>query len=183
LKYGLIGSPVLSTPGRLHQQGWEEAMKILLLSASLFMMAGAAAADENSNAEQELLKIREAMSNDFMAALAKGNVATAVNEHYTVDVVYKSLCPNEPPAIGRDTYLKRVESAVKAGAFRDYVSKPDEAHLLSEDRGWTTGTFTFTVNDKDGKPLQARGHWMDMLQRQGKVWMVSFLAVARAPCT
>ena len=61
-------------------------MKILLLSASLFMMAGAAAADENSNAEQELLKIREAMSNDFMAALAKGNVATAVNEHYTVDV-------------------------------------------------------------------------------------------------
>ena len=46
------------------------------------------------------------------------------------------------PAIGRDAYLKRLESAVKAGAFKDYVSKPDEAHLLAEDRGWTTGTFT-----------------------------------------
>lgn len=58
-------------------------MKILLLSASLFLMAGAAAADHKSSAEQELLNIREAMSNDFVAALAKGDVATAVNEHYT----------------------------------------------------------------------------------------------------
>jgi hypothetical protein len=56
-------------------------MKILLLSASLFLMAGAAAADHKSSAEQELLNIREAMSNDFVAALAKGDVATAVNEH------------------------------------------------------------------------------------------------------
>ena len=135
-----------------------------------------------SSAEQELLNIREAMSNDFVAALAKGDVATAVNEHYTVDAVYKSLCPNQPPAIGRDAYLKRLESAVKAGAFRDYVSKPDEAHLLSEDRGWTSGTFSLTVNDTDGKPLQVRGHWIDMLQREGNVWMVSFQAVARAPC-
>src|SRR3954452_1784045 len=115
-------------------------MKImLLLSATPFAIAGAAAADNKSNAEQELLNIRQAMSNDFVAALAKGDVATAVNQHYTIDVIYKSLCPNEPPAIGRDAYLKRVESAVKAGAFRDYVSKPDEAHLLAEDRGWTTG--------------------------------------------
>ena len=68
-------------------------MKILLLSASFFLMAGVAAADDKSSAEQELLNIREAMSNDFVAALAKGDVATAVNEHYTVDAVYKSLCP------------------------------------------------------------------------------------------
>jgi hypothetical protein len=64
------------------------------------------------------------------------------------------------------------ESAVKAGAFRDYVSKPDEGHLLAEDRRWTTGTFALTVNDKNGKPLQVRGHWIDMLQREGNVWMV-----------
>ena len=134
-------------PGAPASAGMGGRDEDLLLSASFFQWLASPQPMTKSSAEQELLNIREAMSNDFVAALAKGDVATAVNEHYTVDAVYKSLCPNQPPAIGRDAYLKRLESAVKAGAFRDYVSKPDEAHLLSEDRGWTSGTFSLTVNE------------------------------------
>jgi hypothetical protein len=47
---------------------------------------------------------------------------------------------------------------------------------------WTTGTYTFIVNDKDGKSEQARGNWIDMLRQEGNEWKVIFQAYARTPC-
>jgi hypothetical protein len=32
-----------------------------------------------------------------------------------------------------------------------------EAHLLKDGVAWTTGSYTFTVNDKEDKPEQVRG--------------------------
>jgi hypothetical protein len=50
-----------------------EVMKALLLSASLFLMASAAMATDKSDAEQDLLRIRQGMADDFAAALPKEN--------------------------------------------------------------------------------------------------------------
>jgi ketosteroid isomerase-like protein len=92
-----------------------------------------------------------------------------------------SPCPESPLAFGREAYAKRVEGAIKNG-FRDYPGKVKEAHVLSDDRAWTTGTYTFIVNDKDGKSQQAQGNWIDMLRREGTEWKVIFQAYARTPC-
>jgi ketosteroid isomerase-like protein len=121
------------------------------------------------------------MADDFAAALAKGEFGTAINEHYTADVILKSLCPEQPPIVGRDAYLKLIERSVKGG-FRDYASKPNEAHLISDDRAWTSGTYSFTINGKDGKPVQVQSNWIDMLRREGNQWKVSFQAFARTHC-
>ena len=68
------------------------------------------------------------------------------------------------------------------GRLRDYSAKVKEAHLLKDDVAWTTGSYTFTVNDKEGKPEQVRGNWLDMLRREGAEWKISFQAYARTPC-
>jgi ketosteroid isomerase-like protein len=103
-------------------------------------------------------------------------------DHYTADVVTASLCPESPPVIDREALAKRSEASLKAG-FRDYSAKVKEVHLLGEGLAWSTGTSAFTITDKDGKPQQVRGNWIDMLRREGTVWRVSFQAFARAPCS
>jgi hypothetical protein len=68
------------------------------------------------------------------------------------------------------------------GRLRDYSAKVKEAHLLKDGVAWTTCSYTFTVNDKVGKPEQVRGNWLDMLRREGTEWKISFQAYARTPC-
>ena len=157
-------------------------MKGLLLSASLFLMAGAVVAGEMTDAEREVMKARQALTEKFGAAVANKNVAALVTELYTEDAVLQSLCPEFSLAFGRDGYLKRLEGAVKNSGFRDYSAKVKEAHLLGNDRAWTTGDYAFTVNGKDDKPEQAHGNWLDMLRRERNGWKVMFQAYARTPC-
>ena len=94
-------------------------MKGLLLSASLFLMAGAVVAGEMTDAEREVMKARQALTEKFGAAVANKNVAALVTELYTEDAVLQSLCPESPLAFGRDGYLKRLEGAVKNSGLRD----------------------------------------------------------------
>jgi uncharacterized protein (TIGR02246 family) len=153
------------------------ALALLLLGAAF-----PAFGQQINAADQEMMKIRQALTDKFAAAVAKKDVATAVADLYTADAIIQSLCPESAQAFGREAYAKRVEAALKSG-FRDYLGKVKEAHLLSDALGWSTGTYTFTVTDKDGKPEQARGNWIDMLKREGNEWKVSFQAYARTPCS
>ena len=59
------------------------------------------------------------------------------------------------------------------GRLRDYSAKVKEAHLPKDGVAWTTGSYTFRVNDKD-KPEQARGNWLEMLRREGTEWKFAF---------
>ncbi len=120
-----------------------------------------------SPANQEMTKVRQTMTNQYAEAIARKDAA-AMADHYTADVVTASLCPESPPVIGREALAKRSEALLKAG-FGDYSG--------------TTGTNAFTITDKDGKPQQVRGNWIDMLRREGAVWRVSFQAFARVPCS
>jgi uncharacterized protein (TIGR02246 family) len=131
-----------------------------------------------SPADQEMTKVRQAMSNQYAEAIARKD-ATAMADHYTADVVTASLCPESPPVTGREALTKRSEASLKAG-FRDYSGKAKEVHLLGDGLAWSTGTSAFTITDKDGKPQHVRGNWIDMLRREGAVWRVSFQAFARA---
>jgi ketosteroid isomerase-like protein len=155
--------------------------KTLIAVGMLLGAAWPAFAQQTSAADEEMMKTRQAMADKYAGAIARKDVATAAAELYTADAIIQSLCPESPRAFGPEAYTKRVEAALKSG-FGNYVGNVKEAHVLGDGRAWTTGTYTFTVNDKDGKPEQARGNWIDLLRREGTEWRVSFQAYARTPC-
>ena len=130
--------------------------------------------------DQDVIKARQGLADRFAVAVANKNVEAAV-ANYTSDAVLQSLCPESPLAFGPEGYAKRLDGALKA-EMKDYSAKVKEAHLLKDGVAWTTGSYTFTVNDKEGKPEQARGNWIDMLRREGTEWKISFQAYARTPC-
>jgi uncharacterized protein (TIGR02246 family) len=157
-------------------------MRITLLAVILsFGVVSPAFGQQMSAADQEMMKIRQSMTEQYAAAVAKKD-AVALADHYTVDAVTANLCPETPPVVGREAQIKRFEAALKAG-FRDYVGKIKEVRLLGDGRAWSTGVSEFTINGKDGTPVRARGNWVDILKRNGKEWRVSFQAFARTPCT
>ena len=155
-------------------------MTLLAVAVSLGVMSPAFG-QSMSAADQEMMKLRQAMSDQYAAAVAKKD-AVAMADHYTVDVVTAGLCPETPPVVGREAKTKQAEATLKAG-FRDYSGKIKEARLLNDGTAWSTGISEFTINGKDGTPVRVRGNWMDMLRREGKEWRVSFQAFARTPCS
>ena len=140
-----------------------------------------AVGQKTSPADQEIMKVRQVMTDQYAEAIARKDAAAMV-DHYTTDVVTASLCPESAPLVGREAKTKGFEAALKAG-FRDYSGKVKEVRLLSDGLAWSTGISTFTVTDKDGNPQQVRGNWMDIFRREGNEWRVSFQAFARTPCS
>src|SRR4029434_4973933 len=97
-------------------------MRITLLVLMLsFGLISAALGQQISAAVQEMMKIRQSMTQQFAADVAKKD-ATALADHYTAEAVTASRCPETPPVVGRDAQIKRFEAGLKAG-FRDYVGK------------------------------------------------------------
>ena len=89
---------------------------VLLLSVVL-----PAFGQQMSTADQEMMKVRQAMSSEYAEAIAKKDVAAMV-DHYTADVIFASLCPESAPVVGREALAKRSEASLKAG-LRDYSAK------------------------------------------------------------
>jgi ketosteroid isomerase-like protein len=157
-------------------------MKTTWIAIALSLGAAWPSFGQNTNAaDEELMKARQAMGDRYAAAIARKDIAAAAADLYATDAIIQSLCPESPRAFGPEGYAKRVEAALKSG-FGNYVGTVKEAHVLADGRGWTTGTYTFSVNDKDGRPEQARGNGIDMLRREGNAWKVTFHAYARTPC-
>ena len=109
-------------------------MRMLLLSTCLICIGGTVFAADMTEAERDVMKARQALTEKFSAAVADKNVAAVVAELYTEDAVLQSLCPESQLAFGRDGYLKRLEAAVKNSGFRDYSGIVKEAHLLGNER-------------------------------------------------
>jgi ketosteroid isomerase-like protein len=158
-------------------------MKRTLIAFALPLLGAAwpAIGQQASSADEEMMKTRQAMADKYALAIARKDISATATDLYTADAIIQSLCPESPRAFGPEAYTKRLEAALKSG-FGDYVAKVKEAHVLGDGRAWTTGSYTSTVNDKEGKPEQARGNWIDMLRRDGNEWKVSFQAYARTPC-
>lgn len=157
-------------------------MRITLLAVMLSLgMVSLALGQNISAADQEMMKIRQAMTAEYAAAVARKD-AGAMADHYTADAVTAGLCPETPPVVGREAKTRQSEGLLKAG-FRDYAGKIKEARMLSDGTAWSTGVSEFTINGKDGAPARVRGNWVDILRREGKEWRVSFQAFARTPCS
>ena len=157
-------------------------MKIKLVAVTLCALAPSfPVLGQSSTADQEMMKVRQALSEKYAAAIAKKDAA-AMADHYTSDAVLALLCPESPPIAGREALARRFEASLKAGQ-RDYSGKVKEVHIISDGVAWSTGTSTSIVNDKDGNPQQINGNWVDMLRKEGNEWRVSFQAFARTPCS
>jgi uncharacterized protein (TIGR02246 family) len=158
--------------------------RLVATMSILFVAALPVSGQQLSAPDDEVMKARQALADQYAAAVATKDlkvIAAAVTTLYTDDAIIQSLCPESPRAFGRDAYAKRLEAALRSG-FTGYSAKVKEAHRVSDTVAWSTGAYTVTINDKDGKPEQARGNWIDMLRREGTQWKVSFQAYARTPC-
>lgn len=153
------------------------ALVAVMLSVA---MVSPALGQRMSAADQEMMKVRQALSDKYAEAIAKKDAA-AMADHYTSDAVVTSLCPESTPIVGREALMKRFEASVQAGQ-KDYSGKVKEVHVVGDGIAWSTGTSMSTVNDKDGNPQRLKGNWVDMLRREGSEWRVSFQAYARTPC-
>jgi uncharacterized protein (TIGR02246 family) len=150
-------------------------MKTLWFKLAIaFSVLPSALAQQPSAADQEMIKVRQAMSEQYAAALAKKDTA-AMADLYTEDVVTTSVCPQRPPVAGRAGQVRRFDALLKNG-FANFSSKITAAGVISDGVGWSTGTQTFTLTGKDGNPQELSGNWVDMLKREGTVWKVSFQA-------
>src|SRR2546426_9112684 len=128
-------------------------MKIASIVAAVSLaVVSPAVGQKTSPADQEIMKVRQVMTDQYAEAIARKDAA-AMADHYTADVVTASLCPESPPVIGREALAKRSEASLKAG-LRDYSGKVKESRLLSDGLAWSTGTSTFTINRADGTPQQ-----------------------------
>lgn len=157
-------------------------MRTTLLAVMLSLGVPSVALGQNrSAADQELMKIRQTMTEEYTAAIARKD-AVAMADHYTVDAVTVGLCPEAPPVVGREAKTRQSEGLLKAG-FRDYSGKVKEVRMLGDGSAWSTGVSEFTINGKDGAQTRLRGNWVDILKREGQVWRVSFQAFARTPCS
>ena len=122
-------------------------MKASLFAAAVLIVASFSVFGQQlSAADQEMMKIRQTLSDEYSAAAAKKDLADMV-DHYTADVIIATICPESTPIVGREAYTRRSETLLKAG-FRDYVGKVTQAHVLSSDEAWSTDTSSFTVKQK-----------------------------------
>ncbi len=152
-----------------------------IVAAALLAVVSPAVGQQTSPADQEMMKVRQTMTNQYAEAIGRKDAA-AMADHYTADVVTASVCPESPPVVGREALVRRAYASIRAG-IRDYSGRVKEVHLLGDGLAWSTGTSAFTINDKDGEPQQVRLNWLDMLRREGTVWRVSFQAFARVRCS
>jgi uncharacterized protein (TIGR02246 family) len=149
-------------------------MKTTWLAVTLsFGMASLAFAQQSAS-DHQMMKVRQAIANEYAAAVAKKD-AVAMADHYTVDVVTAGLCPETAPVVGREAKIKQSEASLQAG-FSNYSSKVKEVRLLSDGTAWSTGISAFTINGQ-----RVRGNWIDILRRDGNEWRVSFQVFARTP--
>jgi ketosteroid isomerase-like protein len=143
-------------------------------------MSPAAFAQTMSPAEQDVVKYRQAMSNQFAAGIKTKDTAW-VTDHFTPDAVYVFLVPSRRVTVGRDAIKKQYEGAYQSGAVTEYVGKVLEAHVRPDGTAWTLGSWALTSVAKDGSTRQTEGNWVDELKREGDQWLVTFEAIGGQP--
>jgi len=118
-------------------------MKIRWLAVTLSLGMASLAFAQQSVSDQQMMKVRQAMGDEYAAAIAKKD-AVAMADHYTVDVVTAQLCPEAPPVVGREAMIKQFEASLQAG-LSNYSTKVKELRRLGDGTAWSTGVWEFTI--------------------------------------
>ena len=129
-----------------------------------------------SPAEEQVVKYRQAMSNEFAAGIKTKDTAWVLN-HFTPDAVYVFLVPSRRATVGRDAIKQQYEKAYQSGTITEYVGKVLEAHIRPDGTAWTLGSWSLTAVAKDGSTRQTEGSWVDELKSEGDQWLVTFEAI------
>src|SRR5438034_2341664 len=118
-------------------------MKIRWLAVTLSLGMASLAFAQQSVSDQQMMKVRQAMGDEYAAAIAKKD-AVAMADHYTVDIVTAQLCPEAPPVVGREAMIKQFEASLQAG-LSNYSTKVKELRRLGDGTAWSTGVWEFTI--------------------------------------
>lgn len=114
---------------------------------------------------------------DAVAALDKrmdaghvSNDAASIAALYTDDAVVVSH--DAGPIYGRDAIQKHLAEIFKNIHFIKHVSQPEQnsPHLISGNEFWSTGEFDQTFQVENGTPLRIKGHYLNILVREGNVF-------------
>jgi uncharacterized protein (TIGR02246 family) len=108
------------------------------------------------------------MAADFAAAATAGNAAK-VASFYAADATF--MPPNEASLRGPAAVQGWFQKQMDAGAVKLTLS-PTESRI-SGDLAFETGTYTFSLTPKGGKPMNDKGKYVIVLRKDGAAWKIS----------
>ncbi len=142
---------------------------LLTLVGLALSFAWPAFAQQNDTVDPQL--------HDALAALDRkmdaghlSNDAAAIAALYTDDAVVVSH--DLGPIYGRDAIQKHLAEVFKNIHFIKHVSQAEQnsPHLISGNEFWSTGEFDQTFQVENGPPLRIKGHYLNILVREGDVF-------------
>ena len=106
---------------------------------------------------------------DFAAATTAGNAAK-VASFYAADATF--MPPNEVSLRGPAAIQGWYQKQMDAGAMKLTLS-PTESRI-SGDLAFETGTYTFGITPKTGKPISDKGKYVIVLRKDGAAWKINY---------
>ena len=147
-------------------------MRALLLSlAAVGIVMGSPAIAQQSD-KQAIQAAEEIVAKRTQAIEKKDSVALAAT--FTEDAM---LLPGNggPPVIGRTEIEKVYAGLFKAGFDHETVII-SQGHLIGAAAAWVQGDYAFAGRNQSGESIERKGHWMDVIVRDGSDWKVRVLS-------
>jgi ketosteroid isomerase-like protein len=114
----------------------------------------------------------------------KNGDAAALAALYTEDAVFMA---NTGPIYGREAIEKHFVKLFQNLHFSNHLDKADQysPHMIgpSGNEAWSTGEWSVTYQVKSGSPVELKGYWLEIYEREGDTWekQVDAWNVAPAP--
>jgi uncharacterized protein (TIGR02246 family) len=143
---------------------------IVGLAAVAMFVAAPSLAQQN---DKEAVQASEGIAAKWVQAVDDKDPA-AIAALFTEDGTL--LAPNgAPPVNGRSEIEKAYASLFKAG-FDHLTLNVSQGHMLGSGAAWTLGDYSWTGRDQNGKAMERKGQWMDVIVRDGGGWKKRILA-------
>jgi|SRR5271166_875904 len=119
-------------------------------------------------------KLRDA----FLAFVKKFDDAMLNSDAATVAALYAEdgcyLDPTAGPIYGKKAIEKFFADGFQKTHFTKHMSKLEQysPHIIGTagNEAWMTGEWSVTFQVENGRPMQAKGHWLDLCVREGDAW-------------
>ena len=143
-------------------------MKRLLLAVSIVTLAFMFSCQSQTPAQPDTKAADEAMLKNLDAEWSKAASAKDVDKtvsYYAADAL---VLPTNLPALDSKGAIRNIWNEILgAPGFSGGWTATRVEVARSSDIGYVTGTYTFAVNDEDGKPDIDRGKFVEVWKKQG----------------
>ena len=137
---------------------------LLSLAAISLIIASPILAQDN---DKQAVQAAEGIAAKWVAAVNNKDPA-AIAALFTKDGTLLGA-NGAPPVNGRSEIEKAFASVFVAG-FNHLVLNVSQGHMLGEGAAWTLGDYVWTGQDPNGKAMERKGQWMDVIVRDGSDW-------------